>query len=439
MDDRGTYVDIFFRNGLKEFEVMPPPDIWDNIKPVIRKRQRNLNVYRFAATAAILLSVSAISWWFTKEISKDFIGPAISLNQEVIPYGNYKYDNQAASAPASVYPRGPISETGKTVSVNETVSYEKPTLMMPSDGFFNTGIADNRLQRSSGPRTSAGEFLSGSGSVSFKSLDLTPEISVASASVNGLNRWSISALATPTYFSTISSGNNEASAELIKSEKAAVSYTGGISFSYNLSKRITVQSGLYYSSVGQEVMEVNSYVGFSEFSDAKSGSGFGIQTSSGVIVSTNNNIFFRDNISSRVITKYTIDLFDPVKADLTYLNNSLIQNFNFIEMPVLFKFKAIDRKMDLNFIGGISYNILVGNSSFTYVNGVKYNIGKTESLSPMNFSSSLGLGFEYNLSGKISLNFEPTVRYYLTPIGGMIESSIHPYSLGIFSGLTYKF
>jgi hypothetical protein len=33
MNDRGTYVDIFFRNGLKEFEVMPPPEIWDNIKP----------------------------------------------------------------------------------------------------------------------------------------------------------------------------------------------------------------------------------------------------------------------------------------------------------------------------------------------------------------------------------------------------------------------
>jgi hypothetical protein len=439
MDNKGTYVDIFFRNGLKEFEVLPPPDIWDNIKPVVRKRQKTLDFYRFAATAAILLSVSAFSYWFTREISKDFIGPAISLNQEVTPYGTYKYGNQAAGAAASVLPGNLLSETGEKASLNETAYSEHPALMMPSDGFLNSGSVDSRLQRSGGPRISASKFMSGSGSVSFENLGLTPEISVASASVNELNRWSISAMATPTYFSSVSLGDNKASADLIKSEKAAVSYSGGLSFSYTISKRITVQSGLYYSSVGQEVTNINSYVGFHNYADAKGGSEFGIQTSNGVIISTNNDIFFSDNISSRVITKYTIDLFDPVKADLTYLNNSLIQNFNYVEVPVLFKFKAIDRKMDLNFIGGISYNMLVGNSSFAYVNGVKYSIGKTDGLSPVNFSSSLGLGFEYNLSGKISLNLEPTVRYYLTPIGGMIGSSIHPYSFGIFSGLTYKF
>jgi hypothetical protein len=83
--------------------------------------------------------------------------------------------------------------------------------------------------------------------------------------------------------------------------------------------------------------------------------------------------------------------------------------------------------------------MLVDNSAFTYVSGVKYSIGKTDGLSNVNFSSSLGLGFEYNFSGKISLNLEPTFRYYLTPLGGLVGSSIHPYSFGVFSGLSYKF
>jgi hypothetical protein len=81
----------------------------------------------------------------------------------------------------------------------------------------------------------------------------------------------------------------------------------------------------------------------------------------------------------------------------------------------------------------------VANSAFAYVSGAKYIIGKTEGLSPINFSSSFGLGFEYNLSEQISLNLEPTIRYYLTPLGGLVGSSIHPYSFGIFSGLSYKF
>jgi hypothetical protein len=83
--------------------------------------------------------------------------------------------------------------------------------------------------------------------------------------------------------------------------------------------------------------------------------------------------------------------------------------------------------------------MLVGNYASATVGGVKYSIGKTEGLSPVNFSSSLGLGFEYSLSKKFSLDLEPTFRYYLTPLGGLAGSSIHPYSFGIFSGVLYKF
>jgi hypothetical protein len=83
--------------------------------------------------------------------------------------------------------------------------------------------------------------------------------------------------------------------------------------------------------------------------------------------------------------------------------------------------------------------MLVGNSAFAYDKGIKYSIGKTEGLSQINFSSSIGLGFEYSISEKISLNLEPTFRYYLTPIGGLVGSSVHPYSFGVFSGLSYKF
>jgi hypothetical protein len=85
MVDRDKYVDIFFRNGLKEFEVLPPPDVWDNIKPILRKRQKSLNFLRFAAVSTILISLSVFSYWLTNEISRDYNGPAISLNQDLIP------------------------------------------------------------------------------------------------------------------------------------------------------------------------------------------------------------------------------------------------------------------------------------------------------------------------------------------------------------------
>jgi hypothetical protein len=54
-------------------------------------------------------------------------------------------------------------------------------------------------------------------------------------------------------------------------------------------------------------------------------------------------------------------------------------------------------------------------------------------------SSSLGMGMEYNFSGKLSLNLEPTFRYYLNTFDNVYGSSFHPFSFGIFSGISYKF
>lgn len=437
MADRGSYVDIFFRNGLKEFEVLPPPDVWDNIRPVLRKKERSLNILRFAAVAAIPISITVLSFWLTTEISKSFNGPSISLNQDAIPSGSYVFKSHPAKNTRIEIPAVNTETTGSALAV-VTNSSEQPILKVPASGLFSFVLKESKLRKGSGNVVAKAEITGNSNSIN-KYLSLIPGNSSPVSAGNAVNRWSISALASPTYFSSSGFGKTDASSDLAKNEKPAVSYAGGMAFSYKVNKRISVRTGIYYSSVGQKIAGISTYSGFRSYYDAKGSSEFSIQTSSGTIVSTNNDIFLRDNLSGRVLTRYTSDAFDPAKADLTYLNNSVIQNFNYLEVPVFFKFKAVDSKIDLNLIGGLSYNMLVGNSAFTYVSGVKYSIGKTDGLSPLNFSSSLGLGFEYNFSGKISLDIEPTLRYYLTPLGGLVGSSSHPYSFGVFSGLSYKF
>jgi hypothetical protein len=103
------------------------------------------------------------------------------------------------------------------------------------------------------------------------------------------------------------------------------------------------------------------------------------------------------------------------------------------------KYKIINKSIGINVIGGLSYNLLVHNSVYTTVDGTRYPVGDTKGLNSLTLSSSLGMGMEYNISGKLSLNLEPTFRYYLNPISASTGSFIHPYSFGIFSGLSYKF
>jgi hypothetical protein len=103
------------------------------------------------------------------------------------------------------------------------------------------------------------------------------------------------------------------------------------------------------------------------------------------------------------------------------------------------RYKVIDRTLGMNIVGGISYNQLLNNSAYAIAGGIKYLIGSTEGLYPITLSSSFGLGMEYSLSPKLSINLEPTFRYYLTPMSGQGGSSLHPYTFGIFSGVSYKF
>ena len=61
-------------------------------------------------------------------------------------------------------------------------------------------------------------------------------------------------------------------------------------------------------------------------------------------------------------------------------------------MPVILRYKLIDKSIDFNLIGGLSYNLLVNNSVHTVIDGSKYNVGKTAGLNPFMVSSSVGNG-----------------------------------------------
>ena len=147
----------------------------------------------------------------------------------------------------------------------------------------------------------------------------------------------------------------------------------------------------------------------------------------------------RNDADSRILTAYTSDVFDPKKASLQPVNTSLDQNLSYLELPVVLRYKLVDKTIGINLIGGLSYNLLVHNSVYTTLDGNKYPIGDTKGINPLTLSSSLGMGMEYNFSDKLSLNLEPTFRYYLNPFSVNTGTSIHPYSFGIFSGVSYKF
>ena len=118
---------------------------------------------------------------------------------------------------------------------------------------------------------------------------------------------------------------------------------------------------------------------------------------------------------------------------------SFIQNFDYIEIPLYLRYTLIDARFDVVMLGGLSSNVLVGNQIFVDNGSGKSLVGKTKDMESLNYSGTLGLGFRYGLSKRISLNLEPRIKYYLNSLNSNSSVSYKPYTIGVFTGLSYEF
>jgi hypothetical protein len=442
MVNKEANIDLLFRNGLKDFEVLPPVEAWNNILPVIRKKQRPVVVLRAAALIAVLMAISFMAYRWSRELSISDQNQILAVNEESV------------RAPVNV---NKTANTGKIRGKeNKTGSKENPNSLKPEQPGIVEFSKDADIEPTTPDMLTEDTYLRNYNNlripVILQSVPRfrynTENLNFSQESLNKpdyteqkvkIDRWSVTAMASPTYYLRPELSGSDLSDQFNSAEQSRISYSGGVSFAYKISKKLSVQSGLYYSSIGNQVTGISSFAGFRGYDYTKGDHNFEVLTSSGRILTDNSDVFLSDNLGDRVLTRYTKDVFDPAKANLSYINNTLFQNFSYLEMPVVLRYKLVDKTVDFNLIGGLSYNLLVNNTVNTIVDGNRYNIGKTAGLNQFMVSSSMGMGIEYSLSEKFSLNLEPTFRYYLNPFGDIQGLKTHPYSFGVFSGLSYKF
>jgi hypothetical protein len=84
VDNKEANIDLLFRNGLKDFEVLPPVGVWGNIFPVIRNKQKPVILLRSAALIAVLLSISFLAYRWSKELSSSLQNPMLAVSEESV-------------------------------------------------------------------------------------------------------------------------------------------------------------------------------------------------------------------------------------------------------------------------------------------------------------------------------------------------------------------
>jgi len=113
------------------------------------------------------------------------------------------------------------------------------------------------------------------------------------------------------------------------------------------------------------------------------------------------------------------------------------QQFGYIEVPIELEYALIDKNFGLTIIGGGS-SLFLDNNRVQLVSGeVKTDLGKATNINSTSFSTNIGLGMDYKLTDKFSINVEPIFKYQINTFDKV--NNVQPVNFGVYSGLSFKF
>jgi len=448
------------RKKLSDFEVHPPLEVWDAIEFRLPTNSHPSVFYRFrmvAAGVAVLL-ISALSYFGSAPLFEN--DPRITSIEAT--------ESRTISNPSSLnIPSETITQTESSAVFPEGLTGNKVNLPVEMITYAGTlqpeksTLSTPQVLEITGLRASLSEIIKTpelcfgpkdkvtSGQIAdYKNNYHSPQIlassiSTVSGSGNSPNFF-LSAFLAPQQSYRIQTGGLAPPLHPLESE--LITFNGGVLFGMDLHERMDIQTGVVFNMIGQRVHDI-AFFNHPSLMPLYSQGGYlvnnhpqSMSTSMGGIVFTDQSFYFADVSSTRMITlKGSYD-----ESDVTTLNRGgtgLFQQLKYLEAPVIFRYKFINRAVDLYAKTGITTSYLL--SGDAYLQGAYQTapIGKIVGVSRINFSSQLGIGVSYPVTEKLEFNIEPTASIFLRPIGHIrsLTKETYPYSWSVMFSFSYKF
>lgn len=453
MLEKNNHIDELFSNYLGDFEEKAPDYLWHNIQSELNNHRRVKRSTRLQAVAAgIALLLTFGLGYLSSDIAKKnkFQTKHIDINyvntdkQQFVVVDKYRDSFKEYSLK--------LNKTDvENVNDNQAIASEKKSVENQSLLYRMFDVSKNKFLPITVQKEKPGSSLALSNKNTGKKtsnqlLIDTLLLEEGNLSEGGFllskkkdkpSRWSFGTKFSPVYSVAESSdqlaamenqglkasiNNDKPNTQAI--EKAALAFSGGLNVNYQFAHRWSVESGVFYSQsrriadnlVGSSMNGIND--------------GLAIYTPEGVkqVQSDFKSQSFRNNQiigTSRNETYYSLKM-------------NYVSNFNYIELPVIVRYKIIDRKIGFDILSGISTNFLIGNRSSIVQDDVSLWTGQTQATSPLLYNATLGFGVNYNFYKSLSFNLEPTFKYSL--INSESNSVIkYPYSFAVFAGFSYRF
>ena len=285
MSRRKNRTDQHFRERLRDFESVPPDTVWEGIATALHadtRKKRILWLGRMAAGIALLLALGT-AWFLLREPVNTRLA-----TEESTGTVESRYNAEEAAIP--VKRPGPVAEreprTDQQVETDKAESVPLKTGGRPADATVPAGKTGSGKDAGVGmeplplSRTSSDPLLPVSSRTAtlFQPEREIPEVLLAMAhhragpteADHGIDvfeelgddpasrypKWGVGTQVSPiySYRNLEASGANAADATYYNEvEDGVVSLAGGVNVHYAPLRRLSVQSGLYYSSMGMKV------------------------------------------------------------------------------------------------------------------------------------------------------------------------------------------
>ena len=200
--------------------------------------------------------------------------------------------------------------------------------------------------------------------------------------------------------------------------------SGGLKVAVNTGKRLSIQTGIMYTKIGQKT------------EGEKNTSVYNLNMTA---IAGPRQV---RNIPSLLGNIKTTKKLPSVYYATTFSSSgggNIEQVFEALEIPLALKYRLNNNKLKISVLGGFSGSFIVANKAYlNYGNNRKY-VGTTEDIRTFNISTDWALGVEYPIFPRITFMVEPGFRYYLQSISKNKDIDFKPYMFSFSTGIGISF
>ncbi len=241
------------------------------------------------------------------------------------------------------------------------------------------------------------------------------------------SKWSVGPSVAPVYFSSFGEGSPIHSSFASNNKSGNVNLSYGVGVSYDISKKLKVRSGVHRVDYGYDTNDIT-------FSSSLVASTSTMITNIDY-TTTSRNLVVENSNRTEVAQEFSAN---DIVAESPSRNGRMVQEFGYVEVPMELNYALLDRKLNIDIIGGFSSLFLINNSVTLESEGTSTEMGEANNLNDVNFSTNVGLGINYELSDKMKVHLEPMFKYQMNTFSAT-EGNFQPYSVGVYTGMSFKF